>query len=138
MTDDEEQSLAQRLNQPEYFFNEDNLRQAYRNPTGNIVDFIKAALGLIKVKSREETLNENFQAWLVSKGLGPEQSQYLSMLKNRGIARGTISIRDVFSPPLSILNAGQVGVELFGEKGLQTIIEDMDESVFAPNRRKIA
>lgn len=138
LTDDEEQSLAQRLNQPEYFFNEDNLRQAYRNPTGNIIDFIKAALGLIKVKSREETLNENFQAWLVSKGLGPEQSQYLSMLKNRGIARGTISIRDVFSPPLSILNAGQVGVELFGEKGLQSIIEDMDESVFAPNRRKIA
>lgn len=130
LTDEEEQELAECLNQPRYYFNEDNLRNAYRNPVGDLIDFIKAALGLAKVKSREETLDENFHAWLVTKNLTPEQAQYLILLKNRGIARGQISMQDLFAPPLSILNAGQLGVELFGEQGLREIISDMNESVF--------
>lgn len=135
LTPDEEKALAAKLNQPESYFNEENLRNAYRNPLGDLIDFIKAALGMTKVKTREEVLNENFNAWLVSKNLTPEQAQYLVLLKNRGIARGEVSINDLFSPPLSILNAGQVGVELFGEQGLKTIIIDMNESVFAPQRK---
>jgi type I restriction enzyme, R subunit len=138
LNDEEEQALEKKLNQPEHYFNEDNLRNAYKNPVGNIVDFIKAALGIIKVRSKEEILNENFHAWLVTKGLTPEQSQYLSMMKNRGIAQGKITITDLFSPPLSILNAGQVGVELFGEQGLGSVIKEMDESVFEPKRSKTA
>ena len=85
---DEEKSLADRLNNPKYFFNEDNLRRAYRQPGGNLIDFIRAALGTARVKSREEELTENFQAWLVAKSLTPQQAQYLSLLKNRGIASG--------------------------------------------------
>lgn len=138
LTPDEEKALAAKLNQPKHYFNEDNLRNAYRNPLGDLIDFIKAALGLTKVKSREEILNENFNAWLVSKNLIPEQAQYLVLLKNRGIARGEVSINDLFNPPLSILNAGQVGVELFGEQGLKAIINDMNESVFAPQRKAAA
>lgn len=135
LTSDEEKALAAKLNQPKNYFNEENLRNAYRNPLGDLIDFIKAALGLTKVKTREEILNENFNAWLVSKNLTPDQAQYLILLKNRGIARGEVSIDDLFSPPLSILNAGQVGVELFGEQGLKAIISDMNESVFAPQRK---
>ncbi|GIW80395.1 MAG: hypothetical protein KatS3mg105_2202 [Gemmatales bacterium] len=131
LTEEEEQELAERLNQPRYYFNEDNLRNAYRNPVGNLIDFIKAALGLAKVKSREETLDENFHAWLVTKNLTPDQAQYLILLKNRGITKGKVEMQDLFAPPLSILNAGQLGVELFGEQGLREIISDMNESVFA-------
>ncbi len=137
LTDSEESALEQRLNQPRYFFNEDNLRNAYRNPVGGIVDFVKEALGLTTVKSREEILNENFHAWLVAKGLTPEQSQYLILIKNRGIARGQVTINDLFQPPLSILNAGQLGVELFGEQGLRTIIADLNESVFLPMQKSL-
>jgi type I restriction enzyme R subunit len=117
------------------FFNEENLRRAYRQPGGNFIDFIKAALGSLRIKSREEELTENFQAWLVAKSLTPQQAQYLSLLKNRGIARGRIDVEDLFQPPLSILNAAQLGVELFGERGLNDIIKDMNDSVFV---RKIA
>lgn len=109
LTPDEENALAAKLNQPRYYFNEDNLRNAYRNPLGGLIDFIRAALGLTKVKSREEVLNENFNAWLVTRDLKPEQAQYLVLLKNRGIARGQVTINDLFSPPLSILGAGQTG-----------------------------
>jgi type I restriction enzyme R subunit len=130
LTEEEEKALTERLNRPEMYFNEDNLRRAYRQPGGNLIDFIRAALGSLKIKSRDEELTENFQAWLVAKSLTPQQAQYLSLLKNRGIAGGRIELEDLFRPPLSILNAAELGVELFGEKGLKEIIQDMNESVF--------
>ncbi len=131
----EEDDLAKRLNQPKYYFNEENLRRAYRNPGGTLIDFVRAALGMVQVKSREERLEENFRAWLVTRSLLPEQAQYLALLKNRGIARGTLEISDLFQPPLSILNAAGVGVELFGEDGLRNVVKDMNEGVFIPLRR---
>ena len=129
LTPDEEQTLAERLNSPKYYFNEDNLRRAYRRPNGTLIDFIRAALGTLKLKSREEELTENFQAWLVSKNFTPQQAQYLALLKNRGIVRGKIEVGDLFQPPLSVLNAAELGVELFGEGRLKEIIDDMNESV---------
>jgi len=130
LTEEEEKALVDRLNRPEMYFNEENLRRAYRQPGGNLIDFIKAALGSLKIKPREEELTENFQAWLVAKSITPQQAQYLSLLKNRGIARGRIELEDLFQPPLSILNAAELGVELFGERGLKEIIQDLNESVF--------
>ncbi len=130
LSDEEETYLAQQLNKPKHYFNEDNLRRAYRDPGGNLIDFIKAALGLLKLKSKEEKLDENFRAWLVARSLAPEQAEYLSLLKNRGVATGRIQLDDLFSPPLSILNAAGIGVELFGEKGLKDVVDDMNEVVF--------
>jgi type I restriction enzyme R subunit len=133
LTEAEEQELAERLNRPTMYFNEENLRRAYRRPGGVLIDFIKAALGTIKLKSQAEELVENFQAWLVAKNLNPEQANYLTILKNRGIVQGKIEVMDLFKPPLSMLNAAQVGIELFGEQGLRETIEDLNISVF--NRR---
>jgi len=130
LTDEEEIELAEQLNNPEFYFNEDNLRRAYRKPGGTLIDFIRAALGKLKLKSREQELIDNFQAWLVTKNLNPEQAQYLALIKNRGIVRGKIEIDDLFQPPLSVLNAAGLGVELFGEKGLKEVIDDMNQSVF--------
>jgi type I restriction enzyme, R subunit len=130
LSENEETALSQRLNQPEMYFNEDNLRRAYRRPGGNLIDFIKAALGIAKIKPREEELTENFQAWLATKSFTPEQAQYLALLKNRGIARGQVEMDDLFKPPLSILNAAGFGVQLFGERGLQDVIKDLNDSVF--------
>ena len=105
MTETEETELVRRLNTPRYYFNEDNLKRAYRSYNGNLIDFIRAALGILKLKSQEELLEENFRAWLVSHSFAPAQAQYLSLLKNRGIAKGQITIDDLFLPPLSVLNA---------------------------------
>ena len=130
LTEKEDQGLAERLNRPEMYYNEDNLRQAYKQPVGTLVDFIRAALGKVKIKSKEEELTENFQAWLVTKNLSPNQAQYMSLLKNRGIVRGKIEMEDIFQPPLSVLDAAGLGVELFGEGGLKEIVEDLNDSVF--------
>lgn len=129
LTEDEEAQLAQRLNQPQRYFNEDNLRRAYRNPGGNLVDFIRAALGMFKIKSREERVEDNFRAWLVAKNLTPDQAQYLVLLKNRGLVKGKVSLDDLFAPPLSILNAANIGIELFGEQGLRNVMDEINQSV---------
>jgi type I restriction enzyme R subunit len=131
LSEAEEGELARRLNQPERYFNEENLRRAYRNPGGNLVDFIRAALGMLRMKSRDEKIEENFRAWLVAKSLSPEQAQYLALLKNRGIVKGRVSIEDLFAPPLSILNAANLGIELFGEQGLKQVVEELNQSVLA-------
>jgi type I restriction enzyme R subunit len=130
LTSQEEDQLARNLNSPENYFNEDNLRRAYRQPGGNLIDFIRAALGTLKIKTREEEITENFQAWLVSKNFRPEQAEYLVLLKHRGVIRGRVDISDLFEPPLSIHDAATRGVELFGEQGLQSVIAEMNESVF--------
>jgi type I restriction enzyme, R subunit len=91
----------------------------------------RQTLGLVKIKIRDEKLEEVFRAWLVSRALAPEQAQYLSLLKNRGIATGRVHIDDLFKPPLSIVNAAGIGIELFGEKGLQEIVEDLNRHVFS-------
>ena len=126
----EEEELARRLNLPEHYFNEDNLRRAYGDPGGNLIDFIRAALGRLTIKSREEELEESFRAWLVSRRLTPQQAEYLCLLKNRGIATGHVRLDDLFEPPLSILDAAGKGVELFGEEGLKQVVARLDEDVF--------
>ncbi len=130
LTPEEEEKLSQILNKPEMYFNEDNLRKAYQMPGATIIDFIKYALGAEKQKSKEEIITENFHAWLVTKSLSPEQAQYLSMLKNRGIIKGKIEMEELFNPPLSILNAVSIGIELFGEDGLKKVIDEMNQSLF--------
>jgi len=130
LDESEEEELARRLNQPERYFNEDNLRRAYRDPGGNLIDFIRAALGKLRIKGREEKLEEAFRAWLVSRTLTPSQAEYLCLLKNRGIATGRVRLEDLFEPPLSILDAAGKGIELFGEEGLREVVDDLNEGVF--------
>ena len=127
---DEEVELARRLNRPERYFNEDNLRRAYRDPGGNLIDFIRAALGRLRIKSREEKLEETFRAWLVARSLTPRQAEYLCLLKNRGVATGHVLLDDLFEPPLSMLDAASKGVELFGEEGLKQVVAQLNEDVF--------
>jgi len=42
-----------------------------------------------------------------------------------------VELDDLFRPPLSILNAATLGIELFGEAGLREIVADMNDSVFS-------
>ena len=127
---EEQEELARRLNRPERYFNESNLRRAYRDPGGNLLDFICAALGRLQIKSREHRLEESFRAWLVARSLTPQQAEYLCLLKNRGVATGHVRLDDLFAPPLSILDAAGKGVELFGEEGLKQVVTRLNQDVF--------
>lgn len=132
LTEEEEEQLTRHLNTHDFYFNQENLRKAYRDRdlTKSLVDFIKVALGTAKVKTRDQVLDENFRAWLVSKAFLPEQAIYLSTLKNRAIAKGRLDMADLFQPPLSILDAANQGILLFGEQGLQDIFDEFNRAVF--------
>ena len=54
---------------------------------------------------------------------------YLALLKNRGLVKGKVSLDDLFAPPLSILNAANIGIELFGEQGLRNVMDEINQSV---------
>lgn len=127
---EEELALTRRLNQPALYFNEENLRRAYREPGGTLVDFIRTALGTMQTQTEEAKRTALFNAWLVARNFSSEQALYLSLLKNRGLVRGGVDIRDLFQPPLVRLNVAGLGVELFGESGLRAIIAELNEAVF--------
>jgi type I restriction enzyme R subunit len=64
LTSEEESSLAVKLNNPKCYFNEDNVRRAYKQPGGSLIDFIRAALGSVKLKSRDEdSLKTSMPGW---------------------------------------------------------------------------
>jgi len=130
LTPEEEQSLTALLNSPKNFFNEDNLRRAYQQPGSSIVDFIRAALGCLKIKTREEIVNERFQAWIAAERFTPDQAKYLAVLKNRGIAVGTVAMADLFEPPLSRFGASDIGVRLFGADKLKSVVAEMNNRLF--------
>lgn len=129
LTEDEEDKLVTRLHSHELYFNEENLRHAYRTSVGTIVDFIRAALGMVKVKSKEEQIDENFRAWMVSQQFTPEQAEFLTMLKGRGLANGNIELAELFEPPLIHSNAPEKASQLFGPD-IKTVVSDLNETVF--------
>lgn len=129
LTDEEQDALSLRLNENENYFNEENLRHAYKTPVGTIIDFIRAALGLIQVKTREEQIDDNFRAWLVSHQFSQEQAVFLSMLKNRGLANGHVEVSELFEPPLIHSNAPEKAAQLFGT-GIKDIVAELNSQVF--------
>jgi type I restriction enzyme R subunit len=130
LTDEEQDALSRRLNENENYFNEENLRHAYRTPAGTIIDFIRAALGLIQVKTREEQIDDNFRAWLVANQFSPEQAGFLALLKARGLANGHVELAELFEPPLIHSNAPEQAAQLFGP-AIKDIVAELNFQVFA-------
>ena len=67
----------------------------------------------------------------MTRNLTPEQAHYLALLKNRGLVKGRITLDDLFTPPLSILNVAAIGIELFGEQGLKAVMDEINQAVLA-------
>ena len=130
VTDDEVKELGELLNHPEYFFNENNLRLAYDQPTGNLVEFVKSALGLHKFPSKEERVSRAFDAWIIQRNFAPEQVRILRMLKNQFLAGSKADISDFNRPPISQYGGLQYAVKTFGEDGLKQVVEDLQQGVF--------
>ncbi len=130
VTDEEVQELGELLNHPEFFFNENNLRQAYDQPTGNLVDFVKSALGMHKFPTKEDRVSQAFDAWIIQKNFAPEQVRILRMLKNQFLAGSKADIQDFSRPPISQYGGLQYAVKVFGEDGLKQVVTDLQQGVF--------
>lgn len=130
LTPEEIEALAKKLNQPKEYFNEDNLKEAYDQPAGSLVDFIKVAFGKYVFPSKKERINKTFDSWLRQKDFSPEQINLLSQLKNRFVAGNTeITAEDFTKPPLREQGGIQKAVAIFGEQGLKNVLDEMNETV---------
>lgn len=122
--------LEKRLNSPDYYFNEDNLQEAFEQPSGSLPDFIKAVFGKYKFPTKRERINKTYDSWLRQKEFTPEQIILLSQLKNRFIAGDNeINADDFNKPPLREQGGIQKAVALFGEKGLRQALNELNETV---------
>lgn len=128
LTEAEWEALGRKLDSPEFYFTEKNLRRAFEQPTGSLSDFIRAALGAFRFPTREERIGKVFNSWVAehSDSLIPEQAQMLRLLQARVLAGDKIEMRLFSQPPFSLWG-GRVRMErLFGKDGLIQIVEELN------------
>ncbi len=135
LSNDESQTLAERLNSPKFYFNEVNLREAYRYPLGTLNDFIKTALGIQELPTEEQLyenrISELFEAWLVDKNFTVEQAKILRLMKAQYIARRQPIDATIFNEPIFQYIGGLNRVlQMFGEDDLKTTLEELNQRVF--------
>lgn len=131
LTSEEIQKLVDKLNSPEYYFNQENLQEAYKEPTGSIVDFIKVVFGKYRFPSKKERVEKLFDSWLRQKNFSPQQTNLLSQLKNRFVAGDReITAEDFTKPPFSDQGGVQLAVSLFGEEKLIDVLDELSQTIF--------
>ena len=136
LSNEESQTLAERLNSPKFYFNEVNLREAYRYPLGTLNEFIKTALGIQKLPTEEQLYEDRvsdlFEAWLIDKQFEPEQVKILRLVKSQYIARRSPIEVSIFNEPIFQHIGGlNYVLRVFDEGTLKTTIKELNESVFA-------
>lgn len=140
VTETEWDELAQRLNAPDFWFDEPALRKAFDQPTGSLNDFIRAALGLYQFPTREQRVERAFTAWVAehSSSINPDQARMLQLLRNVVLA----SVRETTPAPIDTtifarapftLLGGRIRMEaLFGGgERLGAIVDELNELIAA-------
>jgi type I restriction enzyme R subunit len=133
LTEEEWEGLEQRLNSPEYYFEERTLRKAFEQPTGSLTDFIRSALGEYKFPTREERIEKVFDTWIAehSNSIKPEQAQMLRLLKARILVGDKLEMQMFSKPPFSLWGGRARMEQLFGRDALVKIVEEFNSLLAA-------
>ena len=135
LSNDESQILADRLNSPKFYFNEVNLREAYRYPIGTLNDFIKTALGIQNLPTEEQLyedrIGELFEAWMIDKQFEAEQAKILRLVKSQYIARRSPIEVSIFNEPIfSALGGLNYVLKIFNDDKLKSTLQELNQTVF--------
>jgi type I restriction enzyme R subunit len=133
ITEAEWQDLAGRLNSPEFYFEEGNLRRAFEQPIGSLSDFIRAAVGLYQFPTREQRIERAFNTWIAehSESIKPDQAHMLHLLRNIVMAAAVENQYqtlepEVFNAPAFRRLGGLRKVEgIFGKQRLTDILDEL-------------
>ena len=137
LTENEWEELAQKLNSPEFWFDEPALRKAFEQPSGSLSDFIRAALGLYELPTRQQRVERAFNAWVAenSSSINPDQARLLSLLRNVVSAAVTETKYvplgpSIFTRPPFTFQGGRARAEaLFGRDRLAAIMDELNQLV---------
>jgi len=135
LTNEEAQKLSEKLNSPEFYFNEANLKAAYHYPEGTLSEFVKAALNIYELpteeKIKENKINNLFESWLIEKKFNGQQAKILRMVKGQYLANKEKIDVSIFNQPLFNQFGGLSAIlRTFGEKEIQKNLEELNNKVF--------
>lgn len=135
LEDTEIKELIEKLNSPEFYFNEANLRSAYHYPHGTITEFIKSALKIYDLPTedqlQEKKINDLFESWLVAKNFNSKQSRILRMIKSQYLVNKEKPDVSIFNEPLFTQFGGLRNIiKIFGEDEIQNTIRELNNRVF--------
>lgn len=130
LNSEEIQKLMEKLNSPEYYFNQENLQEAYKEPSGSVADFIKAVFGKYKFPTKKERVEDAYSSWIRQKNFSAEQTKLLVQLKDRFVAGDAeITAEDFTKQPFSSQGGISYALSIFGEDKLKATLEEMNHSV---------
>jgi len=135
LTNEEVRELSEKLNSPDFYFNEANLKAAYHYPEGSLSEFVKAALKISELptgeKLEEKKIDDLFEAWLIEKKFGSQQAKILRMVKSQYLANKEKIDVSIFNQPLFNQFGGLSAIlRIFGEKEIQKNLEELNNKVF--------
>jgi len=135
LTNEEIQELSEKLNSPEFYFNEANLRAAYNYPEGTLSEFVKAALKIYELpteeKRQENKINDLFESWLIEKKFNSQQSKILRMIKGQYLVNKEKIDISIFNQPLFNQFGGLPAIlRIFGEKEIQNTLRELNSKIF--------
>jgi type I restriction enzyme R subunit len=139
LTENEWEELANKLNSPEFWFDEPALRKAFEQPSGSLSDFIRSALGLYELPTRQQRVERAFNVWVAehSSSINPDQARLLSLLRNVVSAAVTETKYvpldpGIFTHPPFTFQGGRARAEaLFGRDRLTAIMQELNDLIAA-------
>ena len=119
--------LEETLNSPELYINEENLRDAYRQPEGTFAQFIKMILGTFKFPTAEEKIAESFDAFIVQKNyFNADQTRFLRVVKSVFLEKArrqeALALADLYEEPFDTFGVDAAD-RLFKKEELEEIVK---------------
>lgn len=135
LTNEEIHKLSEKLNSPEFYFNEANLKAAYHYPEGTLSEFVKAALNISELPSEEKLeakkIDNLFEAWLIEKKFNSQQAKILRMVKSQYVANKEKIDVSIFNQPLFNQFGGLPAIiRMFGEREIQKNLDELNNKIF--------
>ncbi len=126
INDEDIESLEKTLNSPELYITEDKLREAYNQPVGTLVQFIKSIFGKYKFRSQEEEIAESFHAFIIAHNYNTDQTRFLRVIKTVFLAKvrrhEILEMDDFYEGPVEAFGANAAD-RLFTKQELDEVIE---------------
>ena len=132
INDEDLESLERTLNSPELYITEDKLREAYSQPLGTLVQFIKSIFGKYKFRSQEEEIAESFDAFIIAHNYNTDQTRFLRVIKSVFLAKVRhhefLEIDDFYEGPVEAFGSGAAD-RLFQKEDLNEVLEFFNQRV---------
>ncbi|MDZ4242437.1 MAG: type I restriction-modification enzyme R subunit C-terminal domain-containing protein, partial [Candidatus Omnitrophota bacterium] len=130
VNDQDLEDLENTLNGPELYITEDKLREAYNQPQGTLVQFIKSIFGKYKFKSQEDQIAESFDAFIIAHNYNTDQTRFLRVIKSVFLSKvrrhELLELDDFYEGPVEAFGVDAAS-RLFSQDDLKEVLEFLNE-----------